>query len=65
DASSSSIANGLGTLGSYNWYFGDGYEGTTVRVVHDYSGPRVVDVKLIIYDSKLNSVRITKSVVVP
>jgi len=65
DASSSKIALGVGTLGSYNWYFGDGYQGTQVRVVHDYSGPRAVDVRLIIYDSKLHSVRITKTVVVP
>ena len=65
DASSSKIANGLGTLGSYNWVFGDGYYGTQVRVVHDYPGPRTVDVRLHIYDSKLNSVWAIKTVVVP
>jgi hypothetical protein len=65
DASSSKISNGLGTLGSYNWIFGDGYQGTRVSVVHDYAGPRTVNVTLHIYDSKLNSVRITKTVIVP
>ncbi len=65
DASPSKIANGLGTLGSYNWVFGDGYYGTQVRVVHDYAGPRTVDVKLHIYDSKLNSVWAIKTIVVP
>ena len=65
DASSSKIANGLGTLGSYNWVFGDGYYGTQVRVVHDYAGPRTVDVRLHIYDSKLNSTWAIKTIVVP
>ncbi|MDQ2947911.1 MAG: PKD domain-containing protein [Acidobacteriota bacterium] len=65
DASSSTIPNGLGTLGSYNWSFGDSYQGTTVRLTHDYSGPKTVNVTLKIYDSKLKSSQITQSVVVP
>jgi Tol biopolymer transport system component len=63
DASSSTIPNGIGALGSYNWNFGDGYQGTKVTVIHDYSTTKTVNVTLKIYDSKFNSVSITKSLV--
>jgi len=62
DASSSVIPNGVS---SYNWYFGDGYEGTTVRLTHDYSGPKSVSVKLKIYDKTYAYREITKTVTVP
>lgn len=62
DASSSVIPNGVS---SYNWWFGDGYEGTTVRLTHDYSGPKTVSVILKIYDKTLAYRTITKTVTVP
>ncbi|MGE5729740.1 MAG: PKD domain-containing protein, partial [Gemmatimonas sp.] len=62
DASSSVIPNGVS---SFNWLFGDGYEGTTVRLTHDYSGPKTVSVTLKIYDKTLAYRTITKTVTVP
>ena len=62
DASSSVIPNGVS---SFNWFFGDGYEGTTVRVTHDYSGKKSVSVRLKIYDKTYAYREITKSVTVP
>jgi PKD repeat protein len=56
------IPNGVS---SYNWYFGDGYEGTTVKLTHDYSGPKSVSVKLKIYDKTYAYREITKTVTVP
>ena len=52
-------------VSSYNWYFGDGYEGTTVRLTHDYSGHKTVSVKLKIIDKTFASQTITKTVTVP
>jgi aqualysin 1 len=62
DASSSVIPNGVS---SFNWYFGDGYEGTTVKLTHDYSGPKTVSVRLKIYDKTYAYRTITKTVTVP
>jgi aqualysin 1 len=62
DASSSVIPNGVS---SYNWNFGDGYEGTTVKLIHDYSGGKTVTVKLKIVDKTLAYRTITKTVTVP
>jgi len=62
DASSSVVPNGVS---SFNWWFGDGYEGTTVKLTHDYSGPRTVSVLLKIYDKTLAYRTITKSVTIP
>jgi subtilisin family serine protease len=62
DASSSRIPNGVS---SYNWSFGDGYEGTTVKVVHSYSGKKSVSVTLKIYDKKMASKSVTKTIAVP
>ena len=62
DASSSVIPNGVS---SFNWFFGDGYEGTTVRVTHDYSGRKTVSVRLKIYDKTYAYREITKTVTVP
>ncbi len=62
DASSSVIPNGVS---SFNWFFGDGYEGTTVKLTHDYSGPKTVSVYLKIYDKTYAYRTITKTVTVP
>ncbi|MBK5187407.1 MAG: S8 family serine peptidase [Gemmatimonadaceae bacterium] len=62
NASGSVIPNGVS---SYNWYFGDGYQGTTVKLTHDYSGPKTVNVTLKIYDKTFAYRSITKSVTVP
>ena len=62
DASSSVVPNGVS---SFNWWFGDGYEGTTVKLTHDYSGPKTVSVLLKIYDKTLAYRTITKSVTIP
>jgi subtilisin family serine protease len=62
DAGSSVIPNGVS---SYNWWFGDGYEGTTVKLTHDYSGKKTVSVTLKIYDKTLAYRTITKTVTVP
>lgn len=62
DASSSTIPKGVS---SYNWYLGDGYQGTTVRVSHSYSGKKSVSVTLKIYDKTLVSKSITKTITVP
>ena len=62
DAGSSVIPNGVS---SYNWYFGDGYQGTTVRLTHDYSGPKSVSVTLKIIDKTFAYKTITKTLTVP
>jgi aqualysin 1 len=62
DASRSVIPKGVS---SYNWWFGDGYEGTTVRLTHDYSGRKTVSVLLKIYDKSFAYRTITKTVNVP
>jgi hypothetical protein len=62
DAGNSVIPNGVS---SFNWWFGDGYEGTTVRLTHHYSGPKTVSVHLKIYDKKYAYREITKTVTVP
>ena len=62
DASSSVVPNGVS---SYNWSFGDGYQGTTVKVVHSYSGTKSVSVTLKIWDKKSVSKSVTKTVAVP
>ena len=63
DATSSTIPNGVGTAGSYNWNFGDGYQGTRATVIHDYGTTKTVNVTLKIYDSKLKSASVTKTVI--
>jgi hypothetical protein len=62
NAGSSVIPKGVS---SYNWFFGDGYEGTTVMLTHDYSGRKTVSVTLKIYDKSLAYKSITKTVTVP
>lgn len=62
DAASSVIPKGVS---SYNWFFGDGYEGTTVKLTHDYSGKKTVSVTLKIYDKSLAWKSITRTVTVP
>ena len=62
DASGSVIPNGVS---SFNWNFGDGYQGTTVKLTHDYSGPKSVSVTLKIYDKTLAYRSITKTITVP
>jgi hypothetical protein len=62
DAGSSVIPKGVS---SYNWNFGDGYEGTTVKLTHDYSGKKSVSVTLKIYDKSLAWKSITKTIAVP
>jgi aqualysin 1 len=62
DASGSTVPNGVS---SYNWYFGDGYQGTMVKVTHDYPSARTVNVTLLIVDRKLVKKQVTRSVVVP
>ena len=52
-------------VSSYNWTFGDGYQGTTVKLTHDYSGKKNVSVTLKIYDKTLAWKSITKTVAVP
>ena len=63
DATSSTIPNGVGTAGSYNWNFGDGYQGTKATIIHDYGTTKTVNVTLKIYDSKLKSASVTKTVI--
>ncbi len=62
DAGKSVVPNGVS---SYNWYFGDGYQGTTVRLTHDYSGKKTVSVTLKIRDKKLFAKSQTQTVMVP
>jgi aqualysin 1 len=62
DASRSTVPNGVS---SYNWHFGDGYQGTSVKLTHDYSGKKTVSVMLNIIDKKLVSRKVTQTVVVP
>jgi subtilisin family serine protease len=62
DAGSSVIPKGVS---SYNWSFGDGYEGTTVKLTHDYSGKKTVSVTLKIYDKTLAWRAQTRTVTVP
>ena len=62
DASASTIPKGVS---SYNWTLGDGYQGTTSKVVHSYSGAKSVSVTLKIYDKTLASKSITKTIAVP
>jgi subtilisin family serine protease len=62
DAGSSVIPKGVS---SYNWNFGDGYQGTTVKLTHDYSGKKTVSVTLKIYDKSLAWKSLTRTVTVP
>ncbi|MEO8881417.1 MAG: S8 family serine peptidase [Gemmatimonadaceae bacterium] len=62
DASASQVPNGVS---SYNWSFGDGYEGTTVKVEHSYSRAKTVTATLKIDDKTLASKSVTKTITVP
>ena len=62
DASASTIPKGLS---SFNWTLGDGYQATTSKVVHSYSGAKSVSVKLKIIDKTMASMSITKTIAVP
>jgi len=62
DASASTIPKGVS---SYNWTFGDGYQGTTSKVAHSYSGKKSVSATLKIIDKTFASKSITKVIAVP
>lgn len=62
DATGSKVPNGVS---SWNWNFGDGYEATYSKIAHSYSGPKTVTVLLKIWDKKMVSRSMTKTVTVP
>jgi hypothetical protein len=64
DASPSVITLGIGPSG-YNWYFGDGYQGTKQKVEHDYPHAGQWTVTLSIWDTKGRNAKENAVVYVP